>query len=148
MIDPLRELSRAARVVSIARDHKGREIGWYRADVDVAVDVTRDGQALRYVERGQMRAVNGKRSAATNRLRWSLEGDELVLEHERMGEPVVIARFAIDELADGAETLEPHPCDKDLYIGRMTLTVCTVELDWTVRTPRGDERVRTRYRLS
>ena len=148
-------LSRVTRAVSIAWDATGRVIGWYRA----AVDVAQDTGAIRWHERGVTRAPSqtpapARRTPARNAQVWRTDHDELILEHARTAVPVCIARFPLcqldqlDPLGDAwTPTTEPHPCDRDLYIAAIRFTPRAVELDWTVRTPRGDERILARYRF-
>lgn len=142
--DVLEQLARARRAVSLARDAHGRVTGCYRASVTAA----REPGAVRWHERGTTRAPGSdRRTDARNAQLWRTERGELILEHTRRGDPVPIARFPIDALGFAwTQTTEPHPCDRDLYIGSIRLAERGIELDWTVRTPRGDERIAARYR--
>ena len=153
--DVLAALGRVTRAVSIAWDTTGRVIGCYRATVDVA----QDAGAIHWHERGVTRSPSqtpapARRTPARNAQIWRTDRGELILEHARTAVPVRIARFPLcqldqlDHLGNAwTPTTEPHPCDRDFYIAAIRFTPRAVELNWTVRTPRGDERILARYRF-
>lgn len=137
-------LSRVRRAASFALDTRGRRLGTYRA----AVEAVREADAIRWDERGSTRpAGRTRRLPARNAQRWRLAHGALILEHARDAAPVVIARFPLAALGEGwTLTAEPHRCDRDLYLGAVRFSPRGIELDWTIRTAAGDQRLRARYR--
>lgn len=140
--DAIARLAQASVVCSNAIAHDGRIFATSTGTVKVAAHAT--GFTLY-----EHREVTTSTTTldATDVSRWTVESDQVVLEHLRRGpdHPVRLAVFrSCDRLT--ATTVEPHRCPPDVYIARLGLSDESVALTWNIETPRGTETIANRYR--
>lgn len=134
---------RDLRATWFSVDPDGQLIGTGRARV---TSTCPDDATLIWDEQGAARA-SGRRMATRNRIRWTRAGDDLHLARERAGRFEVLASFPAALVAGGGcvEAASAYACAPDQYHASVCAGRREVRIAWTILTPRGVERLVTRY---
>ncbi len=106
-----------------------------------------DSDVLIFRENGEWAPETGRPLRFHNVYRWSKTGrDSVCLEHLRFGPDKPVKLFEL--VAESPElwtSPAPHHCGDDLYSAVLKVGEDKIDLQWTIRGPRKDERIHYIY---
>lgn len=102
----------------------------------------RNSKEIMFYETGSWTSKEGREFSFFNSFRWSLDyfKNWIMLEHLRFGEqnPVLLFHLVpVDK--ETLESVRPHVCKEDTYLGRVTWSSHFIKLNWRVTGPKKNE---------
>lgn len=137
--------SRLARVTRF-ETRSSSEQGGVDGSIAGAVEVSREGDRLRFEERGVATLEGGRSLDTRNAITWTRRGDSIDVAHERLSAAHPVALVRLYGSHDGVFVSEaPHLCGDDRYSCTARLHDHAIEVEWAITGPRKRATVATTY---